>query len=136
MRQVIEAYALILTVSLMCILAIAFTSINLNIVQARRIYNDVRASVQASNGAIVPMGTSTMDAGTYKSPNKFISNDFVAEHHYGFMYTIKRQNSATTDQSDEDNTFIHNSIYRIDFVYVYSVPIFGTQYYPIHGYVA
>ena len=133
MRQVIESYALILTIALLSILAVAFTSINLNIVQARRIYNDVRAEVQASNGAIVPT-----DTNVYQSKSEYIENTFLNDHHYGFTYTISRDSLTPSDHNitQEDETFIYNSIYRINFVYVYSVPLFGKQYYPIVGYVA
>lgn len=136
MRQVIEAYALILTIALLSILAIAFTSINLNIVQARRIYNDVRAEVQASNGAIVPTDTNlyaTKDKG-----DPYVTQQFLQDHHYGFTYTIKRESLTPNSHNitQEDETFIYNSIYRINFVYVYSVPLFGRQYYPIVGYVS
>ena len=130
MRQVIEAYALILTVALLSILAIAFTSINLNIVQARRIYNDVRAEVQASNGAIVPV------SGKYTCDESFLKPTFTDTHHYGFTYTITREQLTDHGIADEDETFIYNSIYKINFIYVYSVPIFGAQYYPITGYVS
>lgn len=141
MRQVIEAYALILTIALLSILAVAFTSINLNIVQARRIYNDVRTEVQASNGAIVPTDTNVYDSrkkpdGTLNHP--YLTQEFLNEHHYCFMYTITREPLTPSDHNitQEDETFIYNSIYRINFVYVYIVPLFGRQYYPIVGYVA
>ena len=135
MRQVIEAYALILTIALLSILAVAFTSINLNIVQARRIYNDVRTEVQASNGAIVPTDTNVYNSTTN---HPYLTQDFLNEHHYGFMYTINRESLTPSNHNitQEDETFIYNSIYRINFVYVYSVPLFGRQYYPIVGYVA
>ena len=130
MRQVIESYALILTLVLLSMLAIAFTSINLNVVQARRIYNDVRAEVQASNGAIVPV------TGKYTSKPDYLSTEFTQSHHYGFTYTITREQITDHGIANEDETFIYNSIYKINFIYVYSVPIFGAQYYPISGYVS
>lgn len=138
MRQVIEAYALILTIALLSILAIAFTSINLNIVQARRIYNDVRAEVQASNGAIVPSDTNIYSTKKDDGTDPYITQQFLQDHHYGFTYTIKREplTPSSHNIAQEDETFIYNSIYRINFVYVYSVPLFGRQYYPIVGYVS
>ena len=160
MRQVIESYALILTIALLSILAVAFTSINLNIVQARRIYNDVRAEIQASNGAIIPtddnfienhlyypytetisgqkMGSDAThcgnETGTYAKNGK----DFMLAHHYGFYYKVSRTSMTPFDHDilREDETFIYNSIYRIDFVYTYSVPLFGRMVYPIYGYIS
>lgn len=133
MRQVIESYALILIIALIAMLAISFTSLNLNIVQARRIYNDIRAEVQASNGAIVPSSNNVLT-----SDPKYLSTGFLNEHHYGFTYCITRQPITATNANiaSEDETFIYNSIYKIDFIYIYSIPIFGTQYYPISGYSA
>lgn len=133
MRQVIESYALILIIALIAMIAISFTSLNLNIVQARRIYNDIRAEVQASNGAIVPSSNNVLT-----SDPKYMSNGFLTDHHYGFTYCITRQPITAVDANiaSEDETFIYNSIYKIDFIYIYSIPIFGTQYYPISGYSA
>lgn len=151
MRQVIESYALILTIALLSVLAIAFTSINLNIVQARRIYNDVRAEIQASNGAIVPTGPNPED--NVMVNNKYYPHtrtltgkemgseegyQFMLDHHYGFYYKVSRTSMTPADHDilREDETFIYNSIYKIDFVYTYSVPLFGRMVYPIEGYVS
>ena len=34
----------------------------------------------------------------------------------------------------QNETWIYNDIYKISLVYTYSVPLFGTQVYPIEGY--
>ena len=50
---------------LFLVLCIAFTSINLNVVQARKMYNDIKSQVQASNGINIPAsGEYTFDSTT------------------------------------------------------------------------
>ena len=53
MRQVVEAYVGLWIILTLFWVAIAFTSINLNVSQARKIVSDIKAEVQASNGSVV-----------------------------------------------------------------------------------
>lgn len=53
MKQVVESYVVLWVIMFMFFFAFAFTSINLNVAQARKIVNDIKTEVQASNGALV-----------------------------------------------------------------------------------
>lgn len=53
MKQVVESYVVLWVIMFMFFFAFAFTSINLNVAQARKIVNDIKTEVQASNGAFV-----------------------------------------------------------------------------------
>lgn len=128
MRQVIESYSYILVIVLILWLGIAFTAINLHTVQARRLYQNVRTEVQSSNGAMVD------DSNIYTSSADKMTDDFRKQNGFGFKYVIERQNPLDQYEGEEDETFIYNSIYKITFIYVYNVPLFGQQVYPIEGF--
>lgn len=126
MRQVIESYVFIMLFTLLLWIAIAFTSINLHTVQARRIYNDIKAEVQASNGAMVD------------ASNKFtitqLDETFRRTNNYGFKCEIERQSIKGHDKHSDHENYVYNDIYMISFIYVYNVPLFGQQVYPIQGF--
>jgi hypothetical protein len=111
-------------------LCIAFTSINLNVVQARKMYSDIKAQIQASNGYYVDDATglsfdSTLATGDDKRT--------LAGNGYQYKYTVIRQQLSSAKQ-DDNETWIYNDIYKISFRYTYTVPLFGKQTYPIVGY--
>jgi len=118
LRSVVDAYVGIWIICLVMLLAMGFTMINLHVSNARRIMSDLKAEVQASNGAMVPM------TGIYTSDRK---------EGYGYHYTfqIERQNILATDRELDGNSYIYNNIYKISLNYVYGVPLFGRQGYPI-----
>ena len=124
MKIIVESYVGIWLVLLFTMLAIAFTSINLNVTQARTIYNTIRAEVQASNGAIVPAsGSFSKTSVETKEVNGF-----------EFNYGISRRSMIDSDRASDDETFRYNSVYDIRLEYDYVVPIFDTQKYIIEGY--
>lgn len=129
MRSVLESYIGIWLIMLFLMLCIGFTSINMNIGQARTIYNSIRAEVQASNGYVVP-------ASNVKEYNSVSDGITIKDKGYSFTYTVKRLSLDDGINRADDETFEYNDIYRIDLKYSYSVPIFGRQVYPISGLVA
>lgn len=126
MRQVIESYAIIFLLTIMTWIAIAFTSINMHTIQARRIYADLKSEIQASNGALVP------ESGELEFSQ--LDDAFRAKNNYGFKYKVTRQSIAGHDKHAEHENYVYSDIYKISFVYVYNVPLFGQQVYPISGF--
>ena len=128
MKEVIESYVGMLVICIIFLLAIAFTSINMHTIRARKIYNDICAEVQASNGAVVP-----------KDTNEFVYGDNTINVNgtgYDFKYRIKRISATGTNNKNKHNeTFMYNDLYEVYLVYVYNTPLFGMQYYPIKGHV-
>lgn len=122
MRSVVDAYVGVWIICIVMLLAMGFTMINLHVSNARHIMSDLKAEVQASNGAMVPTNT-----GIYTQPK---------QEGYGYHYTfqIERQNILATDRDMEGNSYIYNNIYKISLNYVYSVPLFGKQVYPLVSY--
>lgn len=131
MKSVIESYIGIWLIMLFLMLCIAFTSINMNIGQARTIYNSIRAEVQASNGYIVPTDTNVK---SYSSLDGDVAT--LQKDGYKFTYTVTRLSLDSGIDRADDETFEYNDIFQIDLKYEYSVPIFGKQVYPISGLVA
>ena len=127
MRQIVETYVGMWIVMFVLMLGISFTAINMHTIQARRIYNDIKAEVQASNGAL----TGQDGKYVYNSENHNIT---LGNCNYAYTYTVSRQNVVNHNDMDRDETYIYNSIYRVNMVYCYNVPLFGLQVYPISGY--
>ena len=123
MRQVVEAYAGLWIILTLFWVAIAFTSINLNVSQARKIVSDIKAEVQASNGSVVD------DSNELKFES---ATDSMKDHGYEFECIITRLKTTADAKDMIGNTFIYNDIYKIDFTYTYFVPFFGQQVYPLH----
>lgn len=128
MREIIESYVGMLVICIIFLLTIAFTSINMHTIRARKIYNDICAEVQASNGAVVPSDT-----------NEFVYGDNnidLMRAGYDFKYRVRRISATGTNNKSEHNeTFMYNDLYEVYLVYVYNVPLFGMQYYPMKGHV-
>lgn len=128
MRQTVEMYIGFFMLLLIMILAMAFTTINIHVSHARTLYNSVKAQVQASNGAMVD------------SSNEFTA-DFVKngctfrDDGFEVAYIVKRVSNSSDSAEQYNQTWIYNDIYRVDLFYVYNVPFFGRQVYPISGYV-
>lgn len=133
MRQVIESYAAILVIMVIFLLGLSFSQINMNVIQARKIFNDVKAEVQASNGAMVPA------SGRYyfDSTSTPVSTDdkrALESDGYQFEYSIIRQSLSDDTIKDSNETYIYNDLYKISLKYEYTVPIFGRQVYPMTGF--
>lgn len=131
MKQVIESYSAIFVIMIMFLLGTAFTSINMNVTQARKIYNDIKAEVQASNGSIVNASNryyynSTSEGNTYK---------YTLENNgYQYEYSVVRQSIQNDSIQSADETYIYNDLYKISLKYEYFVPLFGRQVYPMTGF--
>lgn len=150
MKSVIESYIGIWLITLFVMLCIAFTSINMNVVQARNIFNSLRAEIQSSNGSFVPTDTNgfiyvsdgnVYDTGKYPTTQYTPSSSNGSKEYtltndgYAFMYTIQRQTAVDKDKQSSDETFRYDSIYELNLRYRYVVPIFGVQEYPLHSLV-
>lgn len=122
MKQVVEAYVGLWIIVFMLMLALAFTSINMHVSQARKLANDIKVEVQASNGTLIPDGEN--QSKTWESDAK------LENEGYQFDYTITRQ-VLNSSGSDPGETYIYNDIYKIQLNYEYIVPLFGRQIYPI-----
>lgn len=134
MKQVIESYVGIWIIMLLFILAMAFTIINLNVIQARKIYSDIKAEVQASNGSIIPEG---QNRAYVNSRNVVIDGErpyTIENGGYQYEYSIIRESIVDAGIQATDETFIYNSLYKVSLKYEYYVPLFGKQIYPITGY--
>lgn len=131
MKQVIESYSAIFIILILFLLGTAFTTINMNITQARKIYNDIKSEVQASNGAIVD----DTDRFYYNSTDA--SNAFVytlTSNGYQYEYSVVRQSLVGNNAQANDETYIYNDLYKISLKYEYYVPLFGRQVYPMTGF--
>ena len=130
MKQVVDSYAGIWVIMILFLLAMSFTIINMNTIQARKIYNDLKAEVQASNGAIVD------DTNRYYFSSSEGSDPLATLEDDGYQYecSIVRQNGLSDNISVDDETFIYNSLYKVSLKYEYYVPLFGKQVYPLTGY--
>ena len=129
MKSIIDSYIGLWLIMLFLVLGISFTSINMNVVQARKIYSDVKAVVQASNGATVDTTSNRL---SYNSVDSGIT---IRDNGYSYSYTVTRKPLSASEGLQADNeTWIYNDIYQIDFVYQYNIPLFGRQIYPISGY--
>lgn len=124
MKQVVEAYAGLWVIMILLMLAIAFTSINMNTAQARKIVADIKAEVQASNGTIVPE-TNMLEGESAGGA------DGIKQNGYAYKYQIDRQSLISEGLNDSSETYIYNSIYKIRLEYEYVVPLFGRQIYPL-----
>lgn len=130
MKNIVEAYIGVWVLTILLYLCLAFTSINMNVGQARNIANDIKTQIKASNGNVLKGNTYT-----YKSKDDGIT---LANNGYSFDYTITKQslykdengNNIYTDVSNS-NSFRYNDVYKLELYYRYTVPIFGTQLYPI-----
>lgn len=131
MKQVIESYSAIFIVLILFLMGMSFTTINMNVTQARKIFNDIRSEVQASNGAIVD----STDRYYYNSTDE--SNTYVYKlttTGYQYEYSIVRQSIVGNSAQSDDETYIYNDLYKISLKYEYYVPLFGRQIYPMTGF--
>ena len=131
MKQVIESYAAIFIILILFLMGMAFTNINMNVTQARKIFNDIRAEVQASNGAIVD------DTGRYYYNSTDEANAYtykISTSGYQYEYSIIRQSIVGNSVQSDDETYIYNDLYKISLKYEYYVPLFGKQVYPMTGF--
>lgn len=97
MKNVVEMYLGIWVIMILLYLCLAFTSINMNVVQARNILNTVKEEVRASNGGVLKDNLTY----TVKSKDKGVT---LANNGYSFEYKITKQSLYT----DKDG----NSIYE------------------------
>jgi hypothetical protein len=131
-KSLIEAYVGIWIIILLLYLCLAFTSINMNVVQARNILSDIKANVSASNGSIVDTEKNTY---TYDSASKDIT---LKNNGYTFTYTVTRlslyidsEGNNIYNNATEESTFVYNDLYKVELNYEYTVPLFGKQTYPL-----
>ena len=68
MKNIVEAYIGVWVLTILLYLCLAFTSINMNVSQARDIANDIKTQIKASNGSIL-----TENTYTYKSKDDGIT---------------------------------------------------------------
>lgn len=131
MRNVIESYAAVWVILILFMIGLAFTCINLNVTQARKIYNDIKAEVQASNGSVVPKDTNRY---YYSSATDTENTYSLPANGYQYEYSVIRKSVGTDNMRSADETYIYNDLYQISLKYEYYVPLFGKQVYPITGY--
>lgn len=130
MKNIIEGYIGLWIVLILLYLCLAFTSINMNVVQARNVLQTYKEEVQASNGGIVDSSNKY----TYDSKSNGIT---LNNNGYHFKCEIKRlslyNNGGTSIYNDatKDSTFVYNNLYKVQLTYEYTVPLFGKQVYPI-----
>lgn len=125
MKQVVEAYAGLWVIMFLFLLAMAFTSINLHVAQARRIMDSIKAEVQASNGQYV----NNVEI-PYDVPLK-IEDKTHLDNAYMYSCVIERTSPIDKNINDADETYIYGDVFKISLKYTYWVPLFGKQIYPI-----
>lgn len=131
MKTVIEAYASIWAILLLIWIAIAFTSINLNVAQARKTYNDIKAELQACNGNLNVFQAN--HGGTLNADGSYTSKEYSGN---GYKFTFNVEFADTNrNYSATNETYIYNDLYRLTVNYSYAVPLFGKFDYPQLGYV-
>lgn len=131
MRQTVEMYIAFLMLILFMTLAMAFTSINLHVSHARSLFNSVKANIQASNGNFADLQSNDIYSVSFKDNGYKFSED-----KFEVAYTVERvYNTSNEVVGDFHETWIYNDVYELNMVYVYNIPIFGLQVYPISGYV-
>lgn len=136
MKQVIEAYVGIWILIIIMYICMAFTMINLNVTQARKTYNDIKAEISACNGSLEAYKNQHADSNITISPDGTELSYIVIKNGSGYSVSIKNTEKNREDswENSDNQTFIYNDLYKIDMNYFYSVPIFGMQNYPIKGY--
>ncbi len=141
MKAVIDSYIGLWLVLLFLMMCIAFTSINLNIVQARKMFNDIKAQVQASNGSFIGASnvysySSTSSGGSTTNHASGANVRELKKNGYQFAYKVERKQMTNTAGVKANNeTWIYNDLYLITFEYQYAIPLFRiVQTYPIKGY--
>ena len=100
MKNVIEMYLGIWVIMILLYLCLAFTSINMNVVQARNILNTVKEEVRASNGGVLKDNLTY----TVKSKDKGVT---LANNGYSFEYKITKQ-SLYTDKNGNSILAVSN----------------------------
>lgn len=130
MKQVVENYAGVWVICILFVFAMAFTMINLHVVQARKIFNDIKSEVQASNGAIVD----SSDRYYYTSHPDTDPDYTLAKDGFQYEYSVIRQSVTDMNIQNADETYIYNDLYKISLKYEYNVPLFGRQIYPMTGF--
>lgn len=130
MKNIIEGYVGIWIILILLYLCLAFTSINMNVVQARTLLETYKEEVSASNGGIVDASNEYV----FDSSSKGIT---LSNNGYSFVCKITRlslYNDGVNDiyaDATKDSTFVYNNLYKIQLTYEYTVPLFGKQVYPI-----
>ncbi len=144
MKSIVDAYIGLWIIMVFLMICVGFTSINLNIGQCRKMYNDIKAQVQAANGSMIDTttnvyivdSTNSLDpstTGVVLLPDESVRT--IKKNWYAYRYKITRKQLSSSNLKQADNeTWIYNDIYRIEFYYWYGVPLFGTQEYKIVGY--
>lgn len=129
MRNVIDGYVGIMIILVLVMLGVSFTTINMDVTMATKIYNEIVDEVQSTNGAILTSNKFSYDSSTdtYTYTKKADNNA------YSYEIVIKKE-SIGSPSEDNAQTFIYNDIYRVDMNYTYNVPIFGKQIYKTGGY--
>ena len=138
MKSVVETYVGIWSILLFTILSSAFLSIHLNVIQARRICDNLKTYVQTTNGSFI--GTEEYSSNSKSEDGSDILRDnapsqpisFSNGSLYEYSYDIER--CTISDAKSSGETFLYNDIYKIDFEYTYVVPLFGRQIYPMQIY--
>lgn len=148
MRAMIEAYVGVWVILVLFLLGMSFTLINMNVIQARKIFSDVKAEVQASNGQIIAEGAAVNgyksgDANSIILDSALMNKDSqgnaipeitLKNYGYHYEYKVTRQSVTDRDKHASDETYIYNDLYKISMKYEYSVPLFGRQVYPMTGF--
>lgn len=133
MKQLVEAYIGIWLLCILLWIGIAFTGINLHTAQARKTFNDIKAEVQACNGDLSAFHTiSTSQNITYDAATDIYTYQGTS-YHYDFKITQVSAGDSAYTASNE--TYIYNSLYKLQLDYYYAVPLFGGQVYPQIGYI-
>lgn len=128
MKNTIELYTSFFMVVLFMLLAMAFISINIHIGHAKTLYNSLKAEVQASNGMYIPEGNELSAS--------FAENGYTfKDDGFEMAYYITREYDSSEDITSYNETWLYNDTYKLTMIYVYNIPFFGRQVYPISGYV-
>lgn len=129
MRSLIEGYVAIMVIMLLVVLAMSFTTINMDVTAAKKIYNDVINEIQNTDGAILKGTKYTYDENT----GLYTYERVASNNAYKYYITVEKEDIGS-EITNTGQTFIYNSIYKVNMTYVYYVPLFGKQTYITGGY--
>lgn len=124
MKNMIEGYVIIIAIWLMVLLSISFTGINLNVTAAKKIHNNVISEIQNTDGAILKSNKFVYDhiTGIYTMKQTAENNAYV------YTITVEKEDIGS-EITDNGQTFIYNSIYKVNMTYEYYIPLFGKETY-------
>lgn len=158
MKLTLESWLGIMILILMFAIGIGFTSININVVNARKIYSEYIDLIEETDGAVltsqISIGNSDIQKVSgrdawiiayncgddikfnFKNDNSWevdTTGNNIRKEQKPVHYYLLVTKTTDTESNRQGQTFIYNNIYKVQMVYVYDTMLFGRQTYKIGG---